>query len=303
MGVDEIDHEILKMQYQELLNSKGGFTFGVFKEMVKDFALQFKKQDNKHYVLLSLQEAEHFRGVMHARKDMSLLLSEATQIKPGTSAGLWLMGDFNMVQLATSKAFEKANRAQHSSMVNSFRFVNSDTHFDNNGLTVLLRVLESDTTENREKWWVEVRSCRRRRQIQLDGSFPIVTVFNTENEYDFMEFKATVDRVRNGLHEKGMLIFDAFRAFNSSHTGLMTCSELYGGLDFLGIPFTAQQIYALVKKIAIQNEVRELRINNIRRKWIHFVSSGLNFLRRLQTSFPIFRGRTRIESDVVGCRF
>ena len=71
-----------------------------------------------------------------------------------------------------------------------------------------------------------------------------------------MEFKAVVDRVQWALREKGMLVFDAFRAFNSSNSGLMTCSELYGGLDFLGIPFTPDQVYDLVKKLSIQNYVR-----------------------------------------------
>jgi hypothetical protein len=80
-------------------------------------------------------------------------------------------------------------------------------------------------------------------------------VFNTTTEFQFMEFKAVVDRVQWALRERGMLVFDAFRAFNSSNSGLMTCSELYGGLDFLGIPFTPEQVYDLVRKVAIQNDV------------------------------------------------
>jgi hypothetical protein len=51
-----------------------------------------------------------------------------------------------------------------------------------------------------------------------------------------------------------MLVFDAYRAFNSSNSGLMTCSELYGGLHFLGIPFSPDQIYDLVRKLALHNE-------------------------------------------------
>jgi len=51
-----------------------------------------------------------------------------------------------------------------------------------------------------------------------------------------------------------MLVFDAFRAFNSSNSGLLTCSELYGGLDYLGIPFSAEDIYDLVRKLSITNE-------------------------------------------------
>jgi hypothetical protein len=132
--------------------------------------------------------------------------------------------------------------------------MNSDVFFDDKSLTVLLRVLEGNPCEEREKWWTDVRACRRRRQIACDATMPVGTVFNTTTEFQFMEFKAVVDRVQWALRERGMLVFDAFRAFNSSNSGLMTCSELYGGLDFLGIPFTPDQVYDLVRKLALQNE-------------------------------------------------
>lgn len=263
MGVDHITPTMVEEQYQALIQSKGGFTFGVFKELVKDMAGQFRKQDGSFYALLSLQEAEHFRAILHARQGMSLLGSELLAPRQ-TSAGMWIMSDHDMYLLAQTANFEGATQAQHASMVNSFRFVNSDTHFNDGQLTVLLRVLESDACLAREKWWTEVRSCRRRRQIALDGSIPIITVFNTQNEFEFMEYKAIVSRVQQGLQDMGMLIYDAFRAFNSSNSGLLSCSELYGGMDYLGIPFTPQQIYDLVRKICIQNEVASTRLRSCR---------------------------------------
>jgi hypothetical protein len=258
MGIDDLSVDLIVMQYSDLMASKGGFTFGVFKELIKDLVMQFRRQEGKYYVLLSLQEAEHMRGIIHARKGKQLLKGEESTSAGGfgtTTTALWMMGDNEMTNLGNSKGFQRANSSQHSAMTNCFRFVNSDTHFDNNALTVLLRVLEGNTCDSREKWWTEVRSCRRRRQIALDGSVPVLTVFTTKNEYEFMEFKAVVGRVQAGLQERGMLIYDAFRAFNSSNSGYLTCSELYGGLDYLGIPFTTSQIHDLVRKIAIQTEV------------------------------------------------
>ena len=70
-----------------------------------------------------------------------------------------------------------------------------------------------------------------------------------------MEFRAVVERVQYAFREKGMLVFDAFRAMNSSNSGLMTCSELYGGLEFLGIQFSPEQVYELVRKVARRHEV------------------------------------------------
>jgi Ca2+-binding EF-hand superfamily protein len=258
MGFDYVSVSDLLLKYDTRLS---GFTYDVFKIMVKDLANQFKKQEGRYYVLLSLEEAEHFRGVIHGRRGLPLLPSETNTSAPltamvaKTTAALWVLADTSAFMLGASSGFTSAPPAQHSAMLNSFRFMNSDVFFDDKSLAVLLRVLEGNSCEEREKWWTDVRACRRRRQIACDATMPVVTVFNTTTEFQFMEFKAVVDRVQWALREKGLLVFDAFRAFNSSNSGLMTCSELYGGLDFLGIPFTPDQVYDLVKKLAIHNEV------------------------------------------------
>ena len=96
---------------------------------------------------------------------------------------------------------------------------------------MLLRVLWEDDKEYREKWWTEIRACRRRKQEPLgaaevhskhsqttfsdpfslcmyvctDPTTSIVTVFHTQTEFEYMEFKAIVERVRAGLVEKGMV--------------------------------------------------------------------------------------------------
>lgn len=238
------------------MKAKGGFTFGIYRDFIRDITLQYRKQTGKYYVMLTLDEAEHFRGVLHARMHTSLLTSEGNLPNPLTTSALWLMGDNDVVLLAQSKGFQHngAHAAQHSAMVNSYRFVNSESYYTDNGIAVLLRILENSTCEDREKWWTDVRACRRRRQIAVDASVAISSVFTTVSEIEFIEFKSVVERIKFGLAEKGLLVFDAFRAFNSSNTALLTCSELYGGMDFLDIPFTAEQIYYLVRKLAIQNE-------------------------------------------------
>ena len=167
-----------------------------------------------------------------------------------TTAALWVVADAAAFLLTDSFGFAAAPPAQHAAMVNSYRYLNSDEHFDDQGIIVLLRLLQGNSCEEREKWWTEIRACRRRRQFACDATVPVHTVFTAASEYQFMEHKAVVDRVRWALRDRGLLVFDAFRAFNSSNTGLLTCSELYGGLDFLGIPFTPEHVYDLVRKVA-----------------------------------------------------
>lgn len=234
MGVETLSAQVIYDKYDEAIRVRGGFTFAVFKELIQDMAKEFRNQEGKFYSLLSLQEAEHFRSVLHARQKQSLINDELLASTPSTAA-LWVLHEYDMHLLGTSYLYKSGNPSQHSSMVNSYRYLNSETYYTNNNLTVLLRILENDPIEIREKWWSEIRACRRRRQISIDGTFPLLTVFNTKNEFDFMEFKAVVNRVQIELNDVGMLIYDAFRAFNSSNSGAMTCSELYGGLDFLGM--------------------------------------------------------------------
>lgn len=234
-----------------------GINFEQFKQLVTDQSSLFKRQDGRFYVILSLAEAEHLRSVMHIRRGMGLT---ALDMQHGpemqnTVASMWTLGDFDAVMVAsTQKNIPPAPKAQHKAMINSFRFVDSDMYFDDNSLLALLRVLRNNTPEERENWWNDVRACRRRSQMPWDGSIPISTLFTTHDEFQFLEFKAVVARVITGLQERGMFVFDAFRAFNSSHSGLLSCSEFYGGLEWLNIRLTPDQIYDLVRKIAVDNE-------------------------------------------------
>lgn len=143
----------------------------------------------------------------------------------------------------------------HLAVVNIYRFANSETYFTDKALLALFRVLQRNTVEQRSDWWCDIRGCRRRYQIPVKSkAMPIGALFSFTDEYEFIRHCATIERIRMALHEKGMLVFDAFRAFNSSHTGLLTNSELYGGLDWLQIPFQPNQVYEFVKRVAFDND-------------------------------------------------
>ena len=87
MGFDFLSASDILLKYSHPL----GFNYEVFKTMVKDLANQFKKQDGRFYVLLSLEEAEHFRAIIHGRKNSTLLASESSNLMamsgPGSLSG------------------------------------------------------------------------------------------------------------------------------------------------------------------------------------------------------------------------
>jgi hypothetical protein len=239
-------------------------TFDQFKECVRSNSALFRKRDGRYYTLLSLVEAEHLRSILHLRSDRSSLLSSESSKNIGdsvTSVKLWSLCDFDVSLVgsfsrgpAPDAAHALSSKFQHSVMTNCYRFMNSDTSYSDACIVVLLRVLQSSPLEDRRQWWVDIRACRRRNQQPWDGATPISSIFSTLDEFSFLEYKAVVERIRLGFVERGMFIFDAFRAINSSNTGLVSCSELYGALDWLGIQFEPEQVHDLVRKIAVGTE-------------------------------------------------
>jgi hypothetical protein len=247
-----------------------GVSYEQFKQIAEDQSAIFKRQDGRYYVLLCLDEAEHMRSVLHRMKgkcltsgqpllnsDILNALSSSTNAAPvgQTMATMWCLNESDALVLATScRKQSPLLESQHKAMVNSYRFMNSAMYFDDAALMGLFRVLCSNTCEEREAWWCDIRACRRRMQIPWDQSIPVGRIFTFADEYLFLEYLAVVERIRLAIQEKGMYVFDAFRAFNSSNSGLMTCSELYGAVEWLGIKFTPNQIYDLVRRIAVDNE-------------------------------------------------
>lgn len=48
---------------------------------------------------------------------------------------------------------------------------------------------------------------------------------------------------------KRLVVRDAFAAFNSSHSGALTCSELYGGLLWLGMRADPALVHDIVRTV------------------------------------------------------
>jgi hypothetical protein len=62
--------------------------------------------------------------------------------------------------------------------------------------------------------------------------------------------RAIKARVSSLLAVKGMFVLDAFRAFDGDRDGQLCCSELYGGLDWLGLTdLQPEQVHDLVRRI------------------------------------------------------
>lgn len=70
-------------------------------------------------------------------------------------------------------------------------------------------------------------------------------VFLVPDEFHLLQYRATIAAVRRRIEAKELPVRDAFIAFNSSKTGALSCSEMYGALEWLGIRVTPSQVQAV----------------------------------------------------------
>jgi Ca2+-binding EF-hand superfamily protein len=197
---------------------------------------------NRYYVAVSLEEAECIRGIMHAQIQAGLPLL------PNSSLALGLRILNGNMLLDGSAGLVSPPALQESTAVQCFRFINSELYYTKQDTSVLLHALHFNTPDQRQTFFNEVRSCRRR--VQKDWKETLVEpVLSTIDEYQWLEFHAMITGIRTRIHKRGMRYLDAFRAFDYGRDGLLSCSEFYGGLEWLGLKVTPNDVYRLVKYI------------------------------------------------------
>jgi hypothetical protein len=62
----------------------------------------------------------------------------------------------DVISLCSTRGYNAAHKAHMHAMVSSYRFVNSEHHFDSRAVTMLLRLLASNSCEEREKWYIDI---------------------------------------------------------------------------------------------------------------------------------------------------
>ena len=202
-------------------------------------------QSGRYFVALSLVEAEALRGVLHLRQDRGPLLD-------GTSTAVALRLT-NGICLDASGGYLAAKPYHQAMAEQAYRFLDSDVNFSEKQTTLLFRAFQVNEAPARLQWFLDVRACRRRRQVDVEQT-RLARFFGTPDEYQLLQPRAAVARIAALIRAKGMYPRDAFRAFNFSHSGFLSCSELYGGLDWLGMALSPEQIYNIVMFIDVDGD-------------------------------------------------
>jgi hypothetical protein len=163
-----------------------------------------------------------------------------------TSIGLRVV-HYNNTLIDTSYLFTPAPKYQSSTAAQAFKFINSDTHFNESEISLLLRSLQRNPCPQRQQWFMTMKQCRRRSPRPVETT-PVNSVFKMADEYALLQYKALTSRVRYQFREMGILLLDTFHLFDIDRSGMVNCGELYAGLEFLGVKdLTPDDIYTLMR--------------------------------------------------------
>eukprot|EP00941_MAST-03F_sp_MAST-3F-sp1_P005039 g5039.t1 len=215
-------------------------TFDDFTSIVEKRNL-LQTDPGRYFVVISLSEAETLRGLLHMNAGKSLL--------EGADASLSLRAKpFENIIIDQTYKYEKPKAFQEASALQSAKFFDSDAHYQPKEISILLRILSRNSCKEREQFFLDVRTVRRRKQTPL-ASAPIVKVFTTASEFHLMAYRATISRIREILLSRGLYVADAFKLFDTDVNGLLGCSEIFSGLEALGMFLTPDKIRTLVRRI------------------------------------------------------
>ena len=131
-------------------------------------------------------------------------------------------------------------------LVQCLRFIDCQMEFTTAQQTHLLRGLQDNGTHARQAFFAATCAARRRMQHGW-ATRSVSRVFQLPHELCNLRQISVMIRIRSLLAARALHLLDAFRAFNSSSNGLLTCSELYGALVWLGLRVTPPDVHAMVR--------------------------------------------------------
>lgn len=192
----------------------------------------------------ALNQAETLRGILHLRQKQNAI--------DGVPEAAFALRLGNML-LDQSDNFKPAGMYMADTVHDCFKFFDCNLYYTDRDMQMLLRVLQEDPPKERARFFEEIRGCRRRLQTPWQKT-PIAKVFTLPDEYELLELRATIARFKELLKRRRMRVADAFRAFDYDRDGFLNCSEIYGGLEWLGLAMTPVEIYSLVRAIDSASE-------------------------------------------------
>lgn len=198
----------------------------------------YRVQSGRYYVALSLFEAECMRAALHQQSALPLVPGKDTVAALRTEKTL----------LDSTHGYEKAQSFQHSTANACFRFIDSQVNYQPRELTLLLRSLQNNDLERRYNFFCEVKSNRRRKQVDPAATV-LSKIFITADEHHLLNYKIASGRITALLKQRGMYPRDAFVAIDRDRDGLLNGEDIRLGMEWLGLKLDPALIGGFMKEL------------------------------------------------------
>ena len=139
----------------------------------------------RHFVAVSLREAETLRAIIHSRRNVSLL-PEA--LRSSAMIGLRSLGRAGAL-LDASYRFPDLADAQMKSTCQALRFVDHQTHYTPEEMHLLLRALQHNDPLQRQLFHHQLQISHRRDFTQLERT-PLWSVLDLPSELELISREA-----------------------------------------------------------------------------------------------------------------
>lgn len=200
-----------------------------------------KLQNGRYWIAVTLAEAETIRRVMHLRQELPLIKNKnvlvALRNVSESFAIIDSTGNYHDAPLPTPD--------QQSTVLQTLRFVNSDMHYTEEDLSVLLHAIQSNSPLARRVYFQNMIGCRRRAARRVQQT-PLAQVIAADHVYSFAKIRSKAVAIREAIRARALQIYDAFQLFDTDRNGLLSPAELYGAFEWLGLKETARGVLELV---------------------------------------------------------
>eukprot|EP00667_Euglena_gracilis_P005211 EG_transcript_5239 len=237
-GLQQLTSSVMHNTHPSGVTGEFVLTFEAFCRAVQHHLL-YRMQRGRHYVALSLAEAEALRGALHIREEDSLLAGKHTAVglHPLLAPESLLAGSSSLNGVAAAVA-----EFQAFTTWQCFRFFNAELWYTPKQVHFLLRALHHTPAPARAQWFARSKAARR-RPITSPDETPLAQLFSDADAFRLLKERATQARIRTLLRAKGLWAADAFRLFDTRSNGVLAPIELYRGLRWLGLlRLTAQEV-------------------------------------------------------------
>lgn len=107
-------------------------------------------------------------------------------------------------------------------------------HYAPSALNVMIRSIHGSVYD-RERFFHATVGCRRRMERKWQET-PLARVFMVPHEWLALKQAAQAIFFREALKAKNLTLWEAFTAFDYNNSGMLSPSEFYGALVWLGVP-------------------------------------------------------------------